>query len=137
MLENTFGLLRWDFTPKPAFLALRNLLDASTADSAPVSNPGGLRYGLEGAGPDSASCCSARPAATRSGAMAGGERVGPLRPRDLDPGLDSVDVTMGEPISLARRFDPVESAGRASALDRAATDPSCPRRRPGGPAPTK
>ena len=51
-MENSFGLLRWDLSRKPGFLGLRNLLDAVDGDSAPVPSPGGLRYGLEGAGPD-------------------------------------------------------------------------------------
>ena len=37
--------------------------DAVDGDSAPVAIPGGLRFGLEGAGPTCASCCCAPPTA--------------------------------------------------------------------------
>ena len=50
--ENSFGLLRNDLSPRPSFIALRNLLRAVDGDPAPVSSPGGLKLGLEGAGSD-------------------------------------------------------------------------------------
>ncbi len=51
-LENTFGLLRTDLSPKPSFLALRNLLRAVDGDSAPVAAPGGAAARRDGAGAD-------------------------------------------------------------------------------------
>ena len=82
VMENTFGLLRWDLSPKPAFLALRNLLRATDGSSQPVAAPGGLRYGLEDAGPD------VRQLLLRSAdgvvlarALARGECLGPPCPR--------------------------------------------------------
>ena len=51
-LENSFGLLRGDLTPKALVLALRNLMRVVHAGSAPVAAPGVAALGLEGAPPD-------------------------------------------------------------------------------------
>jgi hypothetical protein len=108
--ENTFGLLRHDLSPKPSFLALRNLMRATDAASAPVSSPGALRYQLEGAGPD------VRQMLLRSAngtyALVLWRQVSVwdrYALRDLSPAPDRVDVVLGQPVSLARRFEPVES----------------------------
>ncbi len=109
-MENSFGLLRWDLSRKPGFLGLRNLLDAVGGDSAPVPSPGGLRYGLEGAGPD------VRQLLLRSSdgrfSLVVWREVSVwdrFARRDIDPGTDSLDVVLGERVAVARRFDPVES----------------------------
>jgi hypothetical protein len=108
--ENSFGLLRFDLTPKPSFIALRNLLRTVDADSAAVASPGGLRVGLEGAGSD------VRQLLLRS--ADGTYALVLWRPasvwdrdalRDLSPTPDRLDVVMGQRISLAQRFDPVAS----------------------------
>lgn len=108
--ENSFGLLRSDLSRKPSFLALRNLLDAAGGDSAPVADPGGLRFALRGAGPD------VRQLLLRSadGSFAlvlwrGASVWDPVNRRDLSPAPDRVDVDFGDRITLARRFDPVAS----------------------------
>ena len=110
-LENSFGLLRWDLSPKPSFLALRNLLDATNSDSAPVPNPGGLRYDLEGEPSD------IRQLLLRS--SDGGFALVLWRTvsvwdreqfRDLHPQADSLEVVLGQPTALAKRFDPVSSS---------------------------
>src|SRR3954452_22653227 len=50
--ENSFGLLRWNLSPKPSFIALRNLLRVVDGDSPPVGSPRGMRIRLDGPGPD-------------------------------------------------------------------------------------
>ena len=108
--QNSFGLLRWDLTPKPSYIALRNLLRTVDGDSAPVASPGGMRLAVQGAGPD------VRQLLLRSAdgtyalvlwrTVSVWDRTGL---RDLSPAPDHVDVTLGEPVALARRFDPVAS----------------------------
>jgi hypothetical protein len=105
--QNSFGLLRWNFTPKPSFIALRNLLRAVDASSAAVGAPGALRYSIAGAGPDVRSLLlrsadgSFRLALWRDVSVWNRDTL-----QDVDPPRDHVDVTLGEPISQARRYDP-------------------------------
>jgi hypothetical protein len=109
--ENSFGLLRWDLSPKPSFIALRNLLRVVDGDSAPVASPGGLRLRLEGAGPDVRSLLLR--SADGSYALALWRTVSVwdyLGRKDLYPAPDRVDVVLGQPVTLARRFDPVQSS---------------------------
>lgn len=49
--EAAFGLLRHDFSPKPSYTALRNLLDL-VADPGPAFSPGRLGYTIAGATSD-------------------------------------------------------------------------------------
>jgi hypothetical protein len=49
--EDNFGLVRHDFTPKPAFTAMKNLL-ALAADPGPAFTPGSLAYRVDGAPSD-------------------------------------------------------------------------------------
>ncbi|MBJ7357704.1 fibronectin type III domain-containing protein [Nocardioides sp.] len=49
--EAAFGLLRHDFSPKPAYLALKNLLGL-VADPGPAFSPGRLAYTVDGATSD-------------------------------------------------------------------------------------
>ena len=108
--QNSFGLLRWDLTPKPSYIALRNLLRTVDGDSAPVASPGGMRLAVQGAGPD------VRQLLLRSAdgtyalvlwrTVSVWDRTGL---HDLSPAPAHVDVTLGEPVALARRFDPVAS----------------------------
>lgn len=49
--EAAFGLLRHDFSPKPSYTALRNLLDL-VADPGPAFGPGRLGYSIAGATSD-------------------------------------------------------------------------------------
>ncbi len=108
--ENKFGLLRPDLTPKPAFLALRNLLRAVDGDSAPVAAPGGVRLGLQSAPPD------LRQLLLRSAdgsyalvlwrEVSVWDRVAAV---DLSPAPDPLEVVLGQPIVLAQRFDPVDT----------------------------
>ena len=109
-LENSFGLLRGDLTPKPSFLALRNLLRVVHAGSAPVAAPGGLRFGLEGAPPDLRQLLLR--SADGSFALVLWREVSVwdrLARRDLAPAADPFEVVLGEPVALAQRFDPVDS----------------------------
>jgi hypothetical protein len=46
-IEQHFGLLRNDFSPKPAYTNLANLI-AAVGDSAPARGPGALRYDVTG-----------------------------------------------------------------------------------------
>ena len=109
-MENRFGLLRWDLTPKPSFHALRRLLSTVEAASEPVPSPGGLRFGLEDAGSD------VRHILLRSGddsyslVLWRGVSVWDQFARtDLTPAPDLLEVVLGQPASLAQRFDPVSS----------------------------
>jgi hypothetical protein len=119
--ENSFGLLRWDLSPKPSFIALRNLLRVVDGDSAPVASPDGMRLRLEGAGPDVQSLLLR--SADGTYALALWRRVSVwdyIGAKDLYPAPDRVDVVLGQRVSLARRFDPVESSSETKRWD----DPS-------------
>jgi hypothetical protein len=108
--ENSFGLLRWDLSPKPSYLALRNLLRAVDADSAPVAAPGGMRLALEGASPDVRQLLLQ--SADGSYALVLWRDVSVwdwTALRDLSPAADHLDVALGQPVTLAQRFDPVSS----------------------------
>jgi hypothetical protein len=109
-VENSFGLLRWDLSPKPSFIALRNLLRVVDGDSAAVASPGGLRLALEGAGADVRRLLLR--SADGSYALVLWRDVSVWdrdAKRDLSPTPDHVEVVMGEEIGLAQRFDPVAS----------------------------
>jgi hypothetical protein len=109
--EDSFGLLRWDLSPKPSFLALRNLLRAVDGDSAPVAAPGGMRLAVEGAGADVRQLLLR--SADGSYALVLWRTVSVWdrdAQRDVAPAPDHVDVALGEPVTLAQRFDPVASA---------------------------
>jgi hypothetical protein len=111
LMENSFGLLRSDLSPKPAFLALRNLLNATGAGSAPVAAPGGLRYGLEGAGPDVRRLLLRLADGSFALVLWRGVSVwDPDTKRDIAPAANRLTVVLGERMALARRFDPVASA---------------------------
>jgi hypothetical protein len=110
LMENSFGLLRWDLSPKPAFLALRNLMHAVDAGSAPVAVPGGLRFGLEGAGPDVRQLLLRSADGRFELVLWRGVSVwDPVARQDIVPAADQLDVVLGERILVAQRFDPVES----------------------------
>jgi hypothetical protein len=119
--ENSFGLLRWDLTPKPSFIALRNLLRVVNGDSAPVASPRGMRIRLDGAGPDVRSLLLR--SADGSYALALWRTVSVwdyVGKKDLDPAPDRVDVVLGQPVALGQRFDPVMSSSETKRWD----DPS-------------
>jgi hypothetical protein len=119
--ENSFGLLRWDLSPKPSFIALRNLLRVVDGDSAPVAAPGGMRLHLEGAGPDVRSLLLRSADGTYALALWRTVSVWDyLGGKDLYPAPDRVDVALGQPVSLARQFDPVGSSEETKRWD----DPS-------------
>ena len=66
----------------------------------------------------------------RAGPLASGEPLGPGRQAAADGRTGRVDVVMGQPLSLAQRFDPVDLLVRDGALERPAPD----QRGPGGSA---
>ena len=108
--ENSFGLLRGDLSPKPSFLALRNLLQAAGASSPPVAAPGGLRYGIEGAPPDLRQLLLQ--SADGSFALVLWRDVSVwdrFARQDIAVAPDPLDVVLGQPMALAQRFDPVDS----------------------------
>ncbi len=108
--ENSFGLLRYDRTPKPSFLALRNLLRAVDADSAPPTTPGGMRFALEGASPDVRRLLLQSADGTYALVLWRDISVWDWTAlRDLAPAADRLDVALGQPVALAQRFDPVGS----------------------------
>jgi hypothetical protein len=108
--QNAFGLLHWDFSRKPAFNALRNLLRVVDGDSAPVASPGGLRFGLEGAGPDVRQLLLRSADGSYSLVLWRQVSVWDRDAlKDLNPAPDSVDVVLGERMGAAQRFDPVIS----------------------------
>ena len=108
--ENSFGLLRSDLSRKPSFIALRNLLDEVNGDSAPVADPGGLRFALRGAGADVRQLLLRSADGSFALVLWRGVSVwDPAARRDLSPPPDHVDVDFGDRIALARSFDPVAS----------------------------
>ncbi len=108
--ESSFGLLRNDLSPRPSFIALRNLLRTAGGSSAAVATPGGLKLGFEGAPGDMRQLLLRSADGTYSLVL---WRQVSLWDREakrpLTPAPDRVDVVMGQPLSLARRFDPVGS----------------------------
>ncbi len=109
-LENSFGLLRGDLSPKPSFLALRNLLRAVGAGSPPVAALGGLRYGIEGAPPDLRQLLLQ--SADGSFALVLWRDVSVwdrFARQDLAVASAPFEVVLGQPMALAQRFDPVDS----------------------------
>jgi hypothetical protein len=116
--ENSFGLLRWDLSPKPSFIALRNLLRVVDGDSAPVAAPAGMRLHLEGAGPDVRSLLLRSADGTYALALWRTVSVWDyLGRKDLYPAPDRFDVELGQPVALARRFDPVASSDETKRWD--------------------
>jgi hypothetical protein len=108
--ENAFGLLRADLSPKPAFLALRNLLRVVNGASAPVKRPGGLRLRLEGAPRDLRRLLLRSANGTYALVLWRDVSVWDRVARqDLYPTANRLRVVLGQPIALARRFDPVVS----------------------------
>jgi hypothetical protein len=108
--DNSFGLLRWDLSPKPSFLALRNLMWAVDAGAPPVASPAGVRFSLEGADP------TVRQLLLRSAdgwyALVLWRQVSVWDRdmlHDLSPAPNPVEVVLGEPMALAQRIDPVDS----------------------------
>jgi hypothetical protein len=110
--ENRFGLLRPDLSPKPAFLSLRNLLRAVDAGSAPVAQPGGLRLGFVNAPPDLRRLLLRSADGSYSLVLWREVSVWDRHARrDLNPPAHGMAVAFGQPISLVRQFNPVESDG--------------------------
>jgi hypothetical protein len=108
--ENLFGLLRSDLSRKPSFIALRNLMRVTDTGSASVSSPGGVRLSLEGAGPDVRHLLLRSADGSYALVLWRTVRVwDPASRVDLYPTPDRLDVVLGEPIALARRFEPVGS----------------------------
>jgi hypothetical protein len=108
--ENSFGLLRADLTPKPSFVALRNLMRAVNAGSQPVANPGGLRYRLQDAGPDVRQLLLR--SADGSYALALWRNVSVWNrdtQQDLTPTPDQLTIALGQPITQAAQHNPAES----------------------------
>lgn len=109
--EVRFGLLRSDLSPKPSFIALRNLMRVTDSGSAPVAAPGGVRLGLEGAGPDVRQMLLRSADGSYALVLWRGVSVwDPQARRDLFPAPNRLEVVLGEPMALARRFDPVTSS---------------------------
>ncbi len=80
-----------------------------------MASPGGLRLGLEGAGADVRQLLLR--SADGSYALVLWRDVSVWDRdalRDLVPAPDHVDVALGQPIALARRFDPVSLGCRAA-----------------------
>jgi hypothetical protein len=110
LAENRFGLLRSDLSRKPAFYTLRNLLNQTDGDSAPVASPGGLRFSLSGAGPDVRQLLLRSADGSYALVLWRSVSVWDQANRvDLSPAADHMDVVLGDRIALARRFDPVAS----------------------------
>jgi hypothetical protein len=118
LAENRFGLLRSDLSRKPAFEALRNLLNQTDGDSAPVASPGGLHLGLDGAGPDVRQLLLRSADGSYALVLWRGVSVwDPANRVDQYPAADHIDVVLSDRIALARRFDPVASAAEQQRWD--------------------
>jgi hypothetical protein len=106
--EGSFGLLRNDLTPRPSYIALRNLVDAVDGDSPRVASPGGLRLGIEGAPSDMRRLLLR--SADGSYALVLWRQVSlwdRIGKRPVAAPAVPVEVVMGQRLTLARRFDPV------------------------------
>ena len=110
MAENRFGLLRTDLSRKPSFYALRNLLDQTDGDSAPVASPGGLHLSVSGAAPDLRQLLLRSADGSYALVLWRAVRAWDWANRvDAFPDANRVEVVLGDRIALARRFDPVAS----------------------------
>jgi hypothetical protein len=110
LMENSFGLLRSDLSRKPAFLTLRNLLRATGAVAAPAATGSGLRYGLEGAGPDVRQLLLRVADGSFALVLWRGVSVwDPIAKRDIVPAANPLTVVLGQRVAVAQRFDPVDS----------------------------
>jgi hypothetical protein len=108
--ENRFGLLRPDLSPKPAFNSLRNLLRVVDADSGPVAQPGGLRFGILNAPPDLRRLLLRSDDGSYALVLWREVSVWDRQARrDLNPPAHGLAVALGQPVALARQFNPVDS----------------------------
>ncbi len=108
--EQHFGLLRNDFSPKPAYLALKNLL-ALLRDQPGKGITGSLRYRLEGQ-------------VEGVNQLLLGKRDGSFylllwqsasvfdveRRKDVDPPARAITVRFGEPLAVAESYRPGQSS---------------------------
>lgn len=110
-LENSFGLMRANWTPKPAFLSLRNLMRTMDVVGAqPVASPGAFKFGLEGAGADVQQLLLRSDDGSLALALWRNVSVWDRNAKvELYPAADDFEVVLGEPVSLAQRFNPVDS----------------------------
>ena len=105
-IEAAFGLLRNDFSKKPAAVAIERLIGL-LSDRGPRFEPGALAYRVEGAPAAPSSCCcrSATAASTwcsgtRSASRDQGTRA------DVDPANVPVTVELEQPVAGAEVFEP-------------------------------
>ncbi len=137
--EQHFGLLRHDFSPKPAFTALKTLLGA-VRDPGPAFAPGALRVAVDGGGPEVRRLLLQRRDGTfvlalwretpvEPGQAATpltvrfGEAVGPVRVRALDgsPARTAADPAGGVRVALGHaatllEVRPARTTGARSAV---------------------
>lgn len=114
-IESNFGLLRRDFSKKPAAVALERLIDL-LSDRGPAFTPSSLQYSVAGA-PNSAQQLLLQ---KRDGSfyLALWNRVSAWSPSsrtDLNPADVPVTVSFGEPIERAEVYRPHASAAAVSA----------------------
>lgn len=108
--EAHFGLLRSDLSPKPSFLALRNLMRAIGANEGAATQTGSLRFGIEGGDPDLRTLLFRTADGSMSLVLWRNVSVWDRMQRlDLSPVSRVSDVVLGQKVSLAQRFDPVQS----------------------------
>jgi hypothetical protein len=117
---DNFGLLRNDFSEKPAFTATKRLL-ALLKDRGSQFVPGSLEYSLQGAPATARQLLLQKRDGSFYLVLWNAVSVWDTRDLvDLDPASPQVEVELGEPIARAEVFRPNESA---TALE-SSTDPS-------------
>jgi hypothetical protein len=112
--ESNFGLLRNDFSEKPAYVAIRNLIEI-LGDRGPSFQPGTLNYSLGGNLADLRQVLLQKRDGTFYLALWRTSSVwDPVNRVGLDSPAKSVTVTLEQPIGSAEQYVPNRSAAPAA-----------------------
>ncbi len=119
-IEAAFGLLRNDFSKKPAALAVERLIGL-LSDRGAAFSPGSLSYSLEGAPPSSRQLLLQKRDGSFYLVLWNAVSVwDPAQRTDLDPGAVPVTLRLEEPLASAEVFEPNSGAAAVSKV----TEPS-------------
>lgn len=107
--EQHFGLLRTDFSPKPAYVALKNLI--ALLSDGPGTPSGSLRYRLEGETEGVEQLLLRKRDGSFYLALWQSASVFDIERReDLHPPARAVTVTLQQPVEVAERYRPGKSS---------------------------
>ncbi len=122
--EYHFGLFNSNFTPKPAAIALHNLMAIinSTNGAATVANPGTLTYSLSGLPTSAGSELLQKPDGTFVLALWNDTRLsGPTTQTDITVAPVTVTLTLASPVNYVEIFDPLTGTSAIQSYTNATT----------------